>query len=434
MSPAGWSPIPEKGRSLAELTDTFRRLRAADEDPRATFSDRWLNDRGLLLDDGAIEAAKAAYLEFFTKNNSYPPVMEFENDLVRMALELFRAEPDAVGAVTSGGSESLFLAAAAACAAAEAAGKRRDSPREVLMADTGYPSFEKYGRYLGYTVRRVPSDGEFRADPRSIESAITGDTILVLASMPSWSHGICDPVPQLAAIAERRGIWLHVDACVGGFLVPFVRELGRTLPDFDFSVPGVTSISADFHKYGYGGKGVSGIFFRHRRLCSSQPFEFEDWAAGLYRSPVMTGTRAGGAIAAAWAVMHRLGREGYLRRASQILKFRDAIVRYAEASPHLRVLGKPEVATAVALAGVGLDIRAVSARMIAYGWAVRTLQNPDALQLVLGPVTDAFQHRLLEDLDRAVQETRDGVDVQLPPVVYSDEILDLPGSIAARAR
>lgn len=419
-SPAG--QFPEAGQTLGEIAALLKSLRMTDENPRATFCDRWLNDRGLLLDDGAIDVAKQAYLTFFTKNNSSPQVLMMETDLVSMALELFHAGAGAGGNLTSGGSESLFLATAAAMANA----KTRQP--EVVVAETGYPTFEKYGRYLRYRTKRVAAGCNFKADPARIRETITDDTVMIVASLPSWSHGVCDPVPELAEIARAHGLWLHVDACVGGFLAPFVRDLGRPIPDFDFRVPGVTSISADFHKYGYGAKGVSGLFFRDREHAHGQAFAFDRWPAGLYRSPVFTGTRGGGAIAAAWAVARFLGREGYRRRAGQILKLRDALVAFAAATPDLSVLAGAELA-AVAMAAEGLNIYAVAAGLKARGWSVNLLQNPAAIQFVLGPMRDEYVELLLADLGDAVADARSGRHSEAAPrIVYSDEILDQPGN------
>lgn len=431
------SPAPGDGDAFrgqgigrADLEQMLLGARAPDEDPRATFSDRWINDRGLLLDDGAVEVAQAAYLAFFTKNNSHPPVLRFEHELVTSALALFHGGRNAVGSITSGGSESLFLATAAALSAARRGRPKLDRPI-VLMAESGHPAFEKYGRYLGYTVRRVPVDRDFRADPAAIARAVTDDTFMLVASVPSWTHGACDPVPELAGIAESKGLWLHVDACVGGFLAPFVRDLGRDPGAFDFAVPGVASISADFHKYGYSAKGVSGIFYRDGGLAPAQTFVFDAWAAGIYRSPVFTGTRSGGAIAAAWAVMRYLGREGYRRRAAQILELRDALVAFAAARPELRLLGRAELGT-VALGGE--NIYAVAEQLRARGWTINRLKDPPAIQFVLGPLRDAYIGRLIADLGAAVEAAREmNGAVEPPVVVYSDEILDLPGSPVFRA-
>ena len=252
---------------------------------------------------------------------------------------------------------------------------------------------------------------------------------MILGSMSSWAHGACDPIPELAKVAKAHDIWLHVDACVGGMLAPFARDLGRTVVEFDFSVRGVNSISVDFHKYGYSAKGVSGLFFRSNDLSGNQPFAFDDWAAGLYRTPTFTGTRSGGAIASAWAVMKYLGREGYQRRAAQIFKARDSIVDAVRADPDLTVLGGADLGT-VAIGSNTVDIFAVSSCLGTMGWAVNNLKAPEGIQLVLGPIIDSYIELFASDLRRAVETVRaDSGKRHYDEVVYSDEVVRGPGSL-----
>ncbi len=430
-----FTSLPASGISKDEVAIIFEQLRSSDKDGRSSFSERWMNDRGLLLDDGALEVVKAAHLAFFTKNSSSTPIMKLERELVSWVLDLFRAEPGASGSLTSGGSESLFLATAAALAGFQdaRAGGEHEEPYEVVIPQTGYPTFEKYSRYLGYTVRRVPVDDAFRANPKEMEGAITDRTFMILGSMSSWSHGACDPIPALAKIAEAKNIWLHVDACVGGMLAPFARDLGRDVVNFDFSNPGVSSISVDFHKYGYSSKGVSGLFFRNNELSRNQPFVFDGWAAGLYRCPTVTGTRSGGAIASAWAVARYLGREGYQRRAAQIFKARDTIVEAVRTNPDTVLLGGADLAT-VAIGSNTIDISAVSAHLKSMGWSIGDLQAPDGFQLVLGPIIDSYIEAFVDDLSRAVETVKvDRTNHQRGDIVYSDEIVSGPGSLLGEA-
>ena len=421
-------PSFPSGMSQADIEQELEQLRASDSDVRATFGDRWLNDRGLLLDDGALQVAKKACDTFFTKNNSSSVIKPLEGELVAWVLNLFHGGSSAAGVLTSGGSESLFLATAAAFAKFQETNGAGISC-EAVIPETGYPTFEKYSRYLGYSVRRVPVDEAFRADPDAMDAAISDKTFMILGSMSSWAHGACDPIPALAAVAQSRNVWLHVDACVGGMLAPFGQELGREIVDFDFSVPGVNTISVDFHKYGYSAKGVSGLFFRDRALAEHQTFAFDDWAAGYYRSPVLTGTRSGGAIASAWAVAKYLGREGYKRRAAQVFKARDNIVAAVESSPDLALLGGADLGT-VAIGSDTLDIFAVASCLGSAGWSVNSLTAPDGIQLVLGPVIDTHIDAFTEDLGRAVDEVKGETGSQpARQVVYSDEIASGPGAL-----
>ena len=432
MSRMGYEPLPEKGIARDELEAVFERLKPASKDARSSFGERWINDSGLLLDDGAMDVVKAAHLAFFTKNNSNAAVMNLESELVSWTLNLFHADYGAAGTLTSGGSESLFLATAAAFAAFQ---HRYDGDLkcEAVIPETGYPTFEKYSRYLGYSVRRVPVDKHFRADPSAVDAAITDRTFMILGSFSSWAHGACDPIPALAEVAKSRDVWLHVDACVGGMLAPFARDLGRDLPEFDFSVPGVSSLSVDFHKYGYSSKGVSGVFFRNRDLATDQTFAFDDWSAGLYRSPVFTGTRSGGAIASAWAVAKYLGKEGYRRRTAQVLKARDAIVEAVESNPDTILIGCADLGT-VAIGSHTIDVAALSECLGELGWGVNRLKDPDGIQLVLGPIRDSYIDAFVDDFGRAVGQARgrNGTG-HSGDVVYSDEIVRGPGSISSRA-
>jgi glutamate/tyrosine decarboxylase-like PLP-dependent enzyme len=405
----------------------LEQLRAGDSDVRATFGDRWLNDRGLLIDDGALQVAKKAYDTFFTKNNSSSVIKPLESELIAWVLDLFHGGSNAAGVLTSGGSESLFLAVAAAFARKKAAGS--EGPYEAVIPETGYPTFEKYSRYLGYSVRRVPVDRSYRADPEAIDAAITDKTFMILGSMSSWAHGACDPIPALAEVAAAKDVWLHVDACVGGMLAPFGRDLGREIASFDFELPGVSSISVDFHKYGYSAKGVSGLFFKDRVLAENQTFVFDDWSAGYYRSPVFTGTRSGGSIASAWAVAKYLGREGYKRRAAQVFKARDKVVDTVESNPNLTLLGGADLGT-VAIGSDTIDIAAVSSSLGKTGWSVNNLTAPDGIQLVLGPVVDSYIDAFVEDLQKAadVATVKSGSRSDRK-VVYSDEIASGPGAL-----
>jgi glutamate/tyrosine decarboxylase-like PLP-dependent enzyme len=256
---------------------------------------------------------------------------------------------DVRGYLTSGGTESLLQATKTA----RDWGRGRARPVEhpnMVLATSAHAAFEKAAHYFDVESRRIPVGSDFRADPDAMADAIDDETVLVVGSAPSYPQGVIDPIPTLAGLAAERGILCHVDACLGGFILPFLEELGHVTKPWDLSVPGVTSISADLHKYGYASKGVSVVVYRSNDLARLQPFITTNWLGGLYGSPSMAGTRPAGPIAAGWAVLQYLGNDGYLRLAEDTWQaaatIRDAIDR----APGLAVRGDPD-ATVFAFGG-----------------------------------------------------------------------------------
>jgi glutamate/tyrosine decarboxylase-like PLP-dependent enzyme len=249
------------------------------------------------------------------------------------------------GFLTSGGTESLLQAVRTGRDWGRANG-RGDRPN-VVLATSAHAAFDKAGHYFDVEIRRTPVRSDYSADPDAVADAVDGATVLVVGSAPSYPQGVIDPIPELASIAGERGILCHVDACLGGFILPFLGRLGVVDRPWDLSVPGVTSISADLHKYGYAAKGVSVILYRHRELAAYQPFVTDNWLGGRYGSPSMAGTRPSGPIAAGWAVLHHLGADGYLRLAADAHRAATDLKAAVAGTPGLAVRGEPE-ATVVA--------------------------------------------------------------------------------------
>lgn len=236
----------------------------------------------------------------------------------------------------------------------------------MVLPESAHPAFLKAAHYFGLKPVRIPVGPDWRVDMAKVRVAVTPNTVLLVGSAPSYPHGVIDPIEELSALALERGIYPHVDACVGGFLLPFVRKLGYPLPPFDFAVPGVRSISADVHKYGFGAKGTSVIVYRNQEIRRHQYFVFTDWSGGIYGSPTMTGTRPGGAIAAAWAVMNHLGEKGYLRLAAGIMQTTRTLLDGIDAIPELYVIGKPDMSI-FAFTSDGLNVYALADAMAGRG-------------------------------------------------------------------
>jgi len=294
--------------------------------------------------DKVTELLKEAYTTFFSENGlnpmAFPSLKKFEAEVVTMTASLLGGDDETAGNMTSGGTESILMAVKTARDWARARNPANIAP-EMILPTTAHPAFEKAAHYFSVKPVHIPVRSDFRADVAAARDAITPNTILLVGSAPSYPHGIIDPIAELAQIAQENDILFHVDACVGGFMLPFVRKLGYPVPDFDFHVPGVTSISVDLHKYAYAAKGASVILYKDRALRRHQFFVYSDWPGGIYPSPTMAGTRPGGAIAAAWAIMNHLGEEGYLEIADAVMKTATKLKDGINAIEGVQVLGEP---------------------------------------------------------------------------------------------
>lgn len=367
------------------------------------------------LDDDLLRVATEAYTLYFTENalgmRAFPSLKRLEAEVIEMGLSLFHADSRAGGVFTSGGTESIFLAVKTARdhARAERSNVRRPN---LLVPHTAHPTFNKAAHYLGVDVIRVPEGRDFRADVPAMRGAITPETIMLVGSAPSYPHGVFDPIADLGQVALERDLWLHVDACVGGFLAPFVKQLGYEIPPFDFEVPGVTSLSADLHKYGFSAKGASLVLFRDAELKRYLRFEFRDWPRGVYSTETFSGTRAGGAIAAAWAVMNYLGEEGYRRIAGIIMETKARLVAGIQEIDGLTVY-EPSDLSIVLYGSIdpAVDINAVADRMAARGWFVGRCLDPAAIHLGLNPVHATVIDSYLTGLRQVVLEARHGGEV-----------------------
>ncbi|MCB1015524.1 MAG: aspartate aminotransferase family protein, partial [Acidimicrobiales bacterium] len=253
--------------------------------------------------------AAALYLHENALNPfAFPSLLAMEQEIVAMAADLLGAPPNA-GALTSGGTESIFLAVQTAREHARQV--RGIAEPHIITANTAHPAFEKACHYLDIERVVVPVGDDLRLDVERVAAAIGPDTALVVGSSPCYPYGVIDPIADLAALAEDRGVLCHVDACLGGWLLPFWERLGEPVPPWNLRVPGVTSLSADVHKYGYTFKGASVVLYRDRELLQHQFFLFDDWPGGLYGSATTAGTRPAAPIAGAWAAIRHLGADGY---------------------------------------------------------------------------------------------------------------------------
>ena len=334
-----------------------------------------------------------------------PSATRFEGEIIAMALDLMHADAvedgEPVGMVTSGGTGSILQAMLAYRDHARAT--RGVLRPNIVKPETAHPAFVKAAHLFGLELRTVPVDPDTTlVDPAVVAEHVDADTVAVIGSAGNYPYGTIDPIAELGALALERGVGLHVDGCLGGFLLPFGEELGLDIPVFDFRVPGVTSISADTHKYGYGLKGTSTLLFRDRALRNAAYFYVLDWTGGKYFSPGMDGSRSDGLLASAWASLVTTGRAGYRAHAERIFAASAAMTQAVREHPQLRLLGDSPFV--VAFTSDAFDTYHVSDHMRGRGWRFNGLQYPNGLHLaVTRPQTqDGVVERFRTDLADAV--------------------------------
>ncbi|MCP2098216.1 MULTISPECIES: aminotransferase class V-fold PLP-dependent enzyme [Actinosynnema] len=380
---------------LAELAE----LRAADLPTHGGRTLAYVYDSAL---PGLDALAAAAHALAAPANGldptAFPSLLRLEREVVATAARLLGG---GVGTVTSGGTESCLLAVLAA------RDSRPDVARpSVVVPETAHAAFHKAGHYFGVRVVAVPVDPvTFRADPVAMAAAVDGSTVLVVASAPSYAHGVVDPVGEIAAVAAERGVRCHVDACIGGWVLPHAG-----VAPFDFRVPGVTSVSVDLHKYAYCPKGVSVLLHADAGLRRAQFFASADWPGYTMLNTTMQSTRSGGPVAAAWAVLRRIGDDGYRELAGRALESARVVREGIGAIPGLRVLGEPE-ATLLAVAGDGVDVFVVADELKARGWYAQPQfahgASPVNLHLTLTAANSGHEAELLADLRASVTAARE---------------------------
>ncbi|TYP89579.1 pyridoxal phosphate-dependent decarboxylase family protein [Blastococcus xanthinilyticus] len=391
--------FPASGTDASEVLGRIEQLQHEDIGWRDGRAFAYVYHAGEALE----ELLQDAYLAGFSTNGlspaAFPSLGRMERDVLEMVGDLLGC-PAPAGSMTSGGSESILLAVKTARDALLASRPEVARPRVVLPV-SAHPAFSKAAHLLGMTTTRVPVDpAGLRADPERMHRAVADDTALLVASAPSYPHGVVDPVADLAAVAGDHDVPLHVDACVGGMLLPFVRDLGRPVPAFDFTVAGVSSMSVDLHKFGYAAKGASLVLYRDPSYFAHQPFVFDDWSGGHYAAPNVAGTRPGGAIAAAWAALTHLGRKGYQDLTRRALAATDEIRAGIERIPGLQVLGAPD-ASLLAFGSAGPSLPAIVKDMRRRGWAMGLQGPPESIHLTVTAGHERVVDALLADLRSA---------------------------------
>jgi sphinganine-1-phosphate aldolase len=389
--------IPEHGISAAELLARIDEAHAADIDWRGGKAFSLVYNVGDHEHEELIEQVGVKFLHDNALNPfKYPSVLQMELDVIAMATDLLGTEPDA-GSLSSGGTESIFLAVQVA----------RDHNRtvrgiaepQVLAPSTAHPAFAKACKYLDVDLVKVPVGPDGRADVAATEAAITDRTGLIVGSAPCYPYGVIDPIPALAGMAQERDILFHTDACLGGWILPWWERLGIEVPPWDFRVPGVTSISADIHKYGYTFKGASVVAYRSRDLLKNQFFWYDEWPGGLYASGTTAGTRSAAPIAGAWAAINHLGQDGYLRLAQVVRDTSERFHAGIAAIDGIRITHAPDLSL-FEFGSDTFDIGAIGDVMDDRGWNLDRQQG--GLHLMVSPYHQHVVEAFLADLADAV--------------------------------
>ncbi len=343
--------IPDKG---LEENALFQRLESFHEKD-LEMRDGKMFGHAFLVNDSVRKVVEKAYTMYLWKNaldpTLFPSLLQLENEVVAMSRAHLRGDDDVVGNFTSGGTESILLAVKAMRDKARSERPEITEP-EMILPVTAHAAFHKAAHYFCIKTVLTPVDPEtFKADVSAIKKAISSNTVLIVASAPSYAHGVIDPIGEIGELALEDDIPLHIDGCIGAFLLPYYRQLGVDVPDFDFTVPGVTSISMDFHKYSFAAKGASVILYRNKKLRRYQIFSCSDWTGYTVLNPTVQSSRSGGPLAGTWAVLKFLGNDGYLEVVRKLKGATDKVIEGINEMDDLYVLGKPEMC----LLGIGSE-------------------------------------------------------------------------------
>lgn len=394
--------FPENGRSADEILSEL--------DARSSQDVQWRDGKTAVYIFNAGEdisaLKKRAYTAFIEENGlgplAFPSLRQMEEDVIAMALDILHGGEGATGKMTSGGTDSITMAMKTARDYARAE-KGVSGPLNIVLPYSAHLAFDKAAHLMDIEVRRVPvQEGSFKADVTAMADACDAQTIMVVGSAPNFPYGIIDPIEALSEMCEAKDLWLHVDACVGGFLAPFVRMNGTEIPPFDFEVPGVHSMSADLHKYGYCAKGASTVLFRSEALYQYMPFDFDNWSGTQMVTPTLAGTRPGGAISAAWAVMNHMGIAGYCEKQALVTKAR-AQIEAGLRQLGFKILGEPKLGL-MAFHHPDFHAYALWGKMAEKGWFTSLTKDPPSLHLMLSPKHAEVANVYLADLEKSMTE------------------------------
>lgn len=394
-------PFPERGTSADDTLAELARRKGIDPDFHSPKMLALMYPTGREEHERVLKGAHALYLWGNALNfPKFPQIVQLEKEVVSMVGDLLHMPPDGGGSVTSGGTESILMSM---LVNRERAASRGVDRPEILAPYSAHAAYAKAAKYFGMEYVTYPCRDDYRADVREARRLVNDRTAVVVASAMSFSHSIIDPITELAAIAADSGIGCHVDACVGGFVLPFLERLGYDVEPWDFRVPGVTEISLDLHKYGYSTKGSSIILHRDPDWVEHQFFLFDGWSGPMYGTPAMPGARSATGIAAGWAVLTHLGIDGYTQLTREIMEVAHIVRRGIDAIPDLHIVGDP-VGPMYAIASDTLDISRVGDLLEERGWHFDRNSEPPSLHVMFSPAHMEIADQLVHDLEEVVAD------------------------------
>jgi glutamate/tyrosine decarboxylase-like PLP-dependent enzyme len=408
--------LPKEGSSLDEVMERLRALQVDDADYHNARTWALIYNAGPEVDEVLRAAGGHALLENALNPFVFPSLREMQRDIVSVANDLMHGGEGASGSMTSGGTESIFMGVKTARDRARA--ERGIAKGRLVVPRTAHPAFAKAAHLLDVEFVQMPLGEDLRTHAEDLPAVLTENTVLAVGGAPAYPFGMIDPVPEMAAIAAERSIPFHVDACLGGFLLPFLERLGYEFQPWDFRVEGVTSISADLHKYGFGIKGASVILHRDKAAMRHQVFQYADWPGGIYGTLAFQGTKPAAPIAAGWAVLQFLGEEGYLRLAKETMSATKRLIEGVEAIDGLHVWGEPEMSV-VAVGSHEHNIFGIADALNERGWQFDRQEGPPAIHLMASPRHNVVVDDFLSDLREAVTHAAGG---SAKAATYGDDV------------
>jgi glutamate/tyrosine decarboxylase-like PLP-dependent enzyme len=395
-------PIPKESKSNDAIFQQIEEMTKQDVDWRAGRA--W--SLVYYINEQHMELIQKAHSRLFNENYINPfafkSLQQMEHEVVQMTADMLNAEEGAVGNMTSGGTESIFLAVYTYWERAKKIKSGIKKP-EIVAPVSIHPAFDKACHIMNIKLQKAPVGKDLRVDVQAMQKLINKNTIFLAASAPGYPHAIIDPIEEISVLARRYKLPFHVDGCLGGFMLPWVEKLGFDIPKWDFRLPGVTSISADMHKFGYGAKGSSILVYRNMHYMKYQFFITTEWSGGIYVTPSFLGTRPPGPIAAAWAAINSLGEAGYLKVARANMEAKKKLEAALQSIPAIEILGQPPInILAFTTKNNKPDIFVVADYLEKIGWTVDRLQKPSAIHLIILPQNIPVIDTYIEDLKAAI--------------------------------